>query len=158
MYAEGYSSLEDIIGIMGEVELFRGLSREQLSRLAQIVHKESYPAAAPIFLQESPADKMYIVKEGQVEIRVHDQDRHGHAALYLGRGQVFGEMALVDEGTRSASVMAVEDKTVVYSILNADFTALCESDTGIGYILMRNIAQDMSFKLRHRRLDPSETE
>jgi hypothetical protein len=42
MYAEGYSSLEDIIGIMGEVELFRGLSREQLSRLAQIAQDMSF--------------------------------------------------------------------------------------------------------------------
>lgn len=148
--------MEDIIQIMKQVELFRGLTDPQLTQLAQIVQKEQFPASAVIFSQDTPADKMYIVREGQVEIRVHDGDGHGWAAIYLGLGQVFGEMALVDEGARSASVVAVEDQTVVYSILNTDFTELCQSDTGIGYILMRNIAQDMSFKLRHRQLDPSE--
>jgi CRP/FNR family transcriptional regulator, cyclic AMP receptor protein len=148
--------VQDSIQLIQEVELLRGLNDAQMARLAEIIRTEVYPAGTTIFLQDTPGDKMYIVRDGQVEIRVNDQDGHGHAAIYLGRGQVFGEMALVDEGTRSATVVAVEDGTVVYSILSADFTALCESDTGIGYILMRNIAQDMSFKLRHRQLDPSE--
>jgi CRP-like cAMP-binding protein len=99
---------------------------------------------------------MYIVNTGQVEIRVHDQDRHGHAALFLGRGQVFGEMALVDSGARSATTVAVEDGTTVYAINSDAFNSLCQQDSGIGFVLMRNIAQDMSFKLRHRQLDPSE--
>ena len=59
--------------------------------------------------------------------------------------------------TRSASVIGVDDETVVYGIPNDRFTALCVSDPEIGYIMMRNIAQDLSFKLRHRDFDPSDT-
>jgi CRP-like cAMP-binding protein len=68
----------------------------------------------------------------------------------LGKGQIIGEMTLVDEGRRSATVIAAEEPTTVYSIPNSAFTTLCQSNTDIGYVIMRNIAQDMSFKLRHR--------
>jgi CRP-like cAMP-binding protein len=67
-------------------------------------------------------------------------------------GQIFGEMALVDRGARSASVRCCRDNTVLSYIKGSDFTALCESDTEIGYIVMRNMAADLSFKLRYHNL------
>lgn len=141
--------------IMRRVELFRGLKDDQIQQIANISKKEVYSNSALIFSQGTPGDKMYVVGQGQVEVQVRDSGGNTYAAVYLGEGQVFGEMALIDEGTRSASVLAVEDNTILYSIPSEDFTALCEDDTGIGYVMMRNIAQDLSFKLRHRDFDPS---
>lgn len=141
--------------IMRRVELFRGLKDDQIQQIANISKKEVYSNSALIFSQGTAGDKMYVVGQGQVEVQVRDSGGNTYAAVYLGEGQVFGEMALIDEGTRSASVLAVEDNTVLYSIPSEDFTALCEDDTGIGYVMMRNIAQDLSFKLRHRDFDPS---
>ena len=62
-------------------------------------------------------------------------------------------MALIDLGKRSATVRCSRDNTILRSIQGEDFTALCEEDTAIGYVIMRNIAVDLSFKLRHRNLD-----
>jgi CRP-like cAMP-binding protein len=73
--------------------------------------------------------------------------------VYLGTGQVVGEMGLIDAGRRSAAAIAIEEGTTVYCIPGAALTALCERDTAVGYILMRNIAQDLSFKLRHQDSD-----
>jgi CRP-like cAMP-binding protein len=70
----------------------------------------------------------------------------------LGQGQIFGEMALVDRGARSATVHCVEDGTVLYVIPRQAFWALCDGNHHIGYVVMRNIAADLSFKLRHRNL------
>ncbi|MEP6988793.1 MAG: cyclic nucleotide-binding domain-containing protein, partial [Chloroflexota bacterium] len=65
------------------------------------------------------------------------------------------EMALLDQGSRSASVLAIEEQTELY-VIDADaFVNLCQQDTAIGYIMMRNMALDLSFKLRHKNLDPS---
>ena len=64
-------------------------------------------------------------------------------------------MALLDQGARSASVIAIEDGTTVYGISSQDFMNLCKTDTAIGYVMMRNMALDLSFKLRHKNLDPS---
>ncbi|GAG41297.1 unnamed protein product, partial [marine sediment metagenome] len=46
----------------------------------------------------------------------------------------------------------VADGTVLYAISRDDFIELCDEDTRIGYVIMRNIAADLSFKLRHYNL------
>lgn len=145
-----------LLDIMKRVELFRGLDEAQLERIADLSTQETYTQEAKIFNQGDSGDKMYIISDGQVEVRVRGSDGSSRAAVYLGIGQVFGEMALIDSGPRSAGVFAVDDTTVIYSIPTDDFTELCRTDTGIGYIMMRNIAQDLSFKLRHRDFDPSQ--
>lgn len=73
-----------------------------------------------------------------------------NSVLIMGEGQVFGEMALLDHGARSASVKALKPETVVYTLSGEDFRALCQKDTAIGYVMMRNIALDLSFKIRHQ--------
>jgi CRP/FNR family transcriptional regulator, cyclic AMP receptor protein len=139
--------------ILKHIDLCRGLTEEQLQRLADISEKETFDEDAVIFNQGAIGDKMYIIAEGQVEIRVRDGQGGAHTALYLGEGQIFGEMALLDTGTRSATVVAVQESTTVYSIPGDAFTNLCRADTAIGYVIMRNMAQDLSFKLRHRDFD-----
>jgi CRP/FNR family transcriptional regulator, cyclic AMP receptor protein len=150
MSANSHNQLTEV---MRGVELFRGLSPEQLARLALISRRETYKEGETVFAQDSIGDKMYIVVQGQVAIVVRGSSGEDYPALYLGEGQVFGEMALVDDGKRSATVRGAQENTVVYAIPNTDFTALCRTDTGIGYVMMRNIAQDLSFKLRHRVMD-----
>jgi CRP-like cAMP-binding protein len=70
----------------------------------------------------------------------------------LGRGQIFGEMSLVDRGPRSASVRAAQDHTIVHSVEGDNFSTLCGRNLHVGYVVMRNMAADLSFKLRHRHL------
>ncbi len=147
----------ELIHILKRVELFRGLTEAQLERLSDISHEEDYGKGALVFEQDSSGDKMYIVSTGEVEVRVRDSQGNSRAALYLGAGQVFGEMALIDAGRRSASVVSAADHTIVFSIPSQDFTELCQQDTALGYIMMRNLAQDLSFKLRHRDYDPSKS-
>ena len=144
-----------ILQIMKRMELFQGLSDTQLQRVERISREEVYPKGQTICSQGDPGDALYIISKGQVEIVVQDRNGNTFPALYLGEGQVVGEMALVDEGQRSASVVSAQDNTVVYSIPSADFNELCQTDTAIGYLMMRNIAQDLSFKLRHGNFDPS---
>lgn len=139
--------LKDILRI---VELFRGLDDSQLGRIEQIAERKVYPAQAVVFDQGSSGDCLYVIGGGQVEVRVYNSTGDASPAIYLGEGQVVGEMALIDAGNRSASVITVEDDTVLFRISTEDFTALCQSNTDIGYLMMRNMAQDLSFKLRHQ--------
>ena len=149
--------MDKLLQILQSVELFRDLSEEQLEQISKISTQKTYSKGDTICKQGDPGDAMYIISSGQVEISIRDNNGNTYSALYLGAGQLIGEMALVDDGTRSASVIGIEDQTIVYSIPNDKFTALCVADTAIGYIMMRNIAQDLSFKLRHRDFDPSDT-
>lgn len=142
-----------VVTILKQVDLFRELSEKQLQQVGQITQEETFTSGNTICQQGEHADKMYIISKGQVEVIVKNNNGNQQSVLYLGSGQIIGEMTLVDEGLRSATVIAAEDNTQVYGILNSEFTALCLSNTDIGYIIMRNIAQDMSFKLRHMGFD-----
>lgn len=147
----------DLQTLMRQVELFRGLTSDQLDTLSAICQHETYPNGALIFEQGDSGDKMYLIARGQIEVRVQTSSGDTYPALYLGRGQVFGEMALIDSGRRSATVVAIGDETSVYSLPTDKFTTLCRENTAIGYVMMRNLAQDLSFKLRHRDYDPSKS-
>jgi CRP-like cAMP-binding protein len=145
----------DLLNVFKRVELFRGLTEAQLQRLAEISQQEAYNKGEAICRQGDPGDEMYVIADGQVEIVVRDMTGESVSAVYLGEGQVVGEMALVDQGPRSATVLAVMDNTIIYSIPNASFDSLFQQDTAIGFVMMRNMAQDLSFKLRHHDSDLS---
>jgi CRP/FNR family cyclic AMP-dependent transcriptional regulator len=97
-------------------------------------------------------DEIFIVMEGTVEIIVNSGRKTPKVVIHLGVGQLIGEMSLVDRGPRSATVRAIEDPTIVQVIRHQDFHTLCKRNYRIGYIVMHNMAADLSFKLRHRHL------
>lgn len=131
------------------VDIFQGLDDAQLAHLSDIMLTEDYDAGGIICKQGDPADMLYIIVRGQAEVQVQGESGT-QAVVYLGRGQIIGEMTLVDAGTRSATVVAVDDDTQVACLPHAAFNELCEAQPLIGYRVIRNIAQDLSFKLRHR--------
>lgn len=140
-------------------ELFAELSVAQIEQVAALGREVVYDAGKVVIREGEPSDEIYVICNGMVEVEVSKgtvPDVPGPPQLSslvrLGQGQVFGEMALVDRGARSATVRCVEDGTVLYVIPRKDFWALCDNDHHIGFIVMRNIAFDLSFKLRHRNL------
>jgi len=140
-------------------ELFFGLTPEQIQRIASLSQEATYNAGDIIIREGAPSDEMYLIRSGMVEVLVCGggiPDVPGPPQLAplvrLGQGQIFGEMALVDRGPRSATVRCIQDGTSLYVIPSEAFWALCDSDHHIGYVVMRNVASDLSFKLRHRNL------
>ena len=66
----------------------------------------------------------------------------------LREGQTFGEVALVDQGLRSASARCSEAETLLLKIPRDKLIRLCESYPELGYRIMRNMAADLAFKIR----------
>jgi CRP/FNR family transcriptional regulator, cyclic AMP receptor protein len=94
---------------------------------------------------------MFIIAGGSVEVYIQGLENE-RVLVVLGKGQVFGEMALIDQGYRSASVRAGKGGCAVYLVSSQSFNALCQSQLRIGYAVMRNLAKDLAFKLRHQNL------
>ena len=137
------------------VDLFSDLADEMLDKVAEICHPQSFPANATIVERNTPPESFFLIQEGTVNIFTapgHEVQNPANAAVItLGKGQSFGEMSLIDQGSRSATVKT----TTAAKLLVIDcrqFRALCDADSDLGYQVMRNIAADLSFKLRHRNL------
>ena len=89
---------------------FRDIPEEQLNDLAGRVRLKEYPAGAAIFRQGEEADAFYVVRRGSVQIVEEDPETGAQRVLTtLGRGQAFGELALIMEADRSATARASSD-------------------------------------------------
>ena len=133
--------------ILESVELFVGLSEDDLDEVAAICEERSIPRGDILVKEGDAGEELFIITGGFVEVLLETPRR---VVANLGTGQITGEMALVDGGPRSASLRAISDPTVVQVIHRSDFEQLCTKNTRLGYIVFRNMAADLTFKLRIR--------
>lgn len=137
------------------VEIFAGLTDEELLRVAELCKAVRVPAGKTIFKEGDTGDELYVIHEGSVRVVITTRAADGSVGpstinmLYA--GQCFGEMILLDSGARSATVEAV-DPTTLIMIREPDFRALCDANPRIGYCVIRNLAQDLAYKLRSSNL------
>jgi CRP-like cAMP-binding protein len=148
------------IDSLRRVEILSGLTDDQLDRVAAICREVTCHNQDTVVREGDPSDDMYVIYQGSVEIVLSGGQLMAEtlsapgpqAIVSLGQGQVFGEVALIDKGPRSATVLCTADGSTLFAIRRDDFLRLCEQDTGIGYQVMRNLAADLAFKLRHSNL------
>lgn len=140
--------------ILEAVELFEGATTEELDAVAALCEERSFSKGQVVTAQGEAGDELFVVCDGFVEVLRAgiNPEQAPRSVVHLGAGQIFGEMALVDRGPRSATVKAASDTTKVLVILQDDFEKLCEENHHLGFVVMRNIAADLSFKLRHHHL------
>lgn len=140
-----------IINLLQRVHLFANLTQDELSQLSNICSEKAVGPHELIIEQNTTGKEMYIVGEGSVEVYIQGPETD-HTLVVLGKGQVIGEMALIDQGYRSASVRTKKGEATLYLIEHDDFYRLCNENHHIGFVVMRNLAIDVAFKLRHRNL------
>lgn len=109
---------------MRTVPLFAGLNETDLRALGAKFLSERFAAGADIVLEGEPGDKLYLITQGQVEVLREGSNRQRRFAT-LAAGEYFGEMALVADQPRAATVRALQT-THLYSLSRLDFAALLE--------------------------------
>ncbi len=145
------SQTSELKQVLRGVMLFAGLSDAELEAVAEICKERHLYRGEVLAEQGAPGDEFYVVTDGFLEISIAGDTTSSQVLVNLGKGQIIGEMALIDQGPRSATVRAIS-VAVVQVIRRVDFEAVCEKNTRIGYIVMKDIAADLSFKLRHRNM------
>jgi CRP-like cAMP-binding protein len=140
-------------------ELFRDLSDEQLDKVAVIGETATWPRDYVLIRENEHSDSLFIVLSGGVEISINPALISAEGAggdpvvvAELQPGQVFGEIALVDQGIRSATVRTCRAETEVMRLTRASLMAVCDADVELGYKLMRNLAADLAQKMRNTGL------
>jgi len=146
------------IDILRRTDIFYDLSAAQLEMLASICEERIVKLGDIIFEENNQGDEMFVIARGAVEILVDPSIVGGPGAKKRGSmpvtiatlrsGQTFGEIALVDQGLRTASGRCAETETQLLAIQRNKFMKLCDTYPEMGYRVMRNIAADLAFKLR----------
>src|SRR5262249_6891761 len=128
---------------------------EELLKVADLCKAVRVPAGKTIFNEGDGGDEMYIIHEGSVRVMINTRAPDGSfgpsTINMLYAGQCFGEMILLNSAVRSATVVAADASTLIV-IREPDFRELCESNPRIGYVVIRNLAQDLAYKLRSSNL------
>jgi CRP-like cAMP-binding protein len=145
--------MDEVLNVLRQAALFEGLSAEQLRSVAGLCRGRSFRSGEIITTQGERGDELFVVSQGFVEVTLTDSDGgEPRTVVQLGPGQIVGEMALVDQGPRSATVRALSDGALLQALPREAFLHLCQTEPQLGYLVMRNMAADLSFKLRHRLL------
>ncbi len=109
-----------IIEILEKIPLFSEMDKSDLQKIKEVLKEKRYSRDESIFFETDTGDIFYVVYEGRVKI--YNVSRQGQVKIldFLGKGDFFGEMALIDEIPRSANALAVED-TLLLTISHAEF-------------------------------------
>ena len=100
------------IETLRQVPLFESLDNEAAGELCHLLDSLDCKAGAFLFRTGDEGDAMYLIERGKVRICVRARDGHEVTLTELGRGDFFGEMALLDGQRRSADAVVVEDATL----------------------------------------------
>ena len=155
--AKKVEKTEEYANILRQTDIFYDLTEPQLDMVATLCSEVTHQAGETVFEENSASDELYVIASGEVDILVNPalvqpvttgQSARPLTIVTLRRGQTFGEIALVDQGLRSASARCASKKTRLLIIPRDRLIKLCDNYPDMGYRLMRNIAADLAFKIR----------
>lgn len=105
----GKDSEQDRIAKLARIDRFKNLSDDEIKLVVKKARHFNVPEHWALMSEHTPGDKAYLILEGEVSIR-----QHGEEIARVGAGDVVGEMALVDQRLRSATVVAMTPLDVLH--------------------------------------------
>jgi len=137
------------VEVLKQMPVFGNLTYWELVRVLNVTEARAYQAGEEIIKEGEPGDEFFIVLDGRVKLQ-----RGGAFIANLGRGQHFGEMALVDREPRSATVLA-EDGSRRLVLHRRDFFEIIRKEPAVGVKLLFAFVQALSDRLRKTTADLS---
>ena len=129
--------------VIRRVALFSELGNGEVEALSRAFSPKNHPAGSPIIRESEPGDLFFVILRGEVKVFVDSPDGREVVLSHLQTGDFFGEMALLEGESRSASVTALTDCELGV-LARAEFFAVLARD----FSLTRKILQTLSARLR----------
>jgi len=129
---------------LGDLELFQGLTAEQLAELNGLLRSQAVQAGAHFITAEQPGEVVYVLLSGTVKIYVTRADGREVILAFLGPGDTVGEMSLVDSAGRSANVVTTEPSRLLW-MDRATFQTCLRTLTPLANNLVRLLAHRLRF-------------
>jgi CRP-like cAMP-binding protein len=126
------------------IPIFSELGRRELASVERILHKREYAAGELIFRQDEPGLGMYIIESGRVSIQT---DASHNSMTELGDGEFFGELPLLDGGSRSGTAVA-KTSCRIFGFFQPDLFSLIERNPRLGVKIVLSLAAIIGMRLR----------
>lgn len=97
------------VAMLARNELFERLTDDDRLQLAQVVDRVELPAGTTLFNAGEPGESLFVVSAGEVELFIRDTAGQKIVLTVAGEGEIFGELALLDRGARTATALALVD-------------------------------------------------
>jgi CRP/FNR family cyclic AMP-dependent transcriptional regulator len=122
--------------VLRTVPIFSELSDEDITSLARLALRKRYPKDTVVFFENEEGDFFFTILEGRIKVTILGDDGREVILSILGPGDFFGEMALLDNETRSATAIAVEESELL-SLHRNDFQSVLNDNKSITSALIR---------------------
>jgi MFS superfamily sulfate permease-like transporter/CRP-like cAMP-binding protein len=130
--------------------LLGDLSAAQIERLRGALEPVAFPAGQVIFHSGDPGSALYLVTSGRASVHIRHDDGDIRLVTFAA-GAVFGELALLDRGPRSATVTADED-IEGFGLSETAFAELCRQHPDIAIKLLQALGRELSVRIRHANM------
>lgn len=132
--------LEKHTTLLRSIPLLAGLDAAQLAEIATLARVAKHPARAVVVTQGEPATALFAIIQGRLKVVSCGPDGRDTVLGIMAEGEVFGEVALLDGGLRSATCTAIEPCELLI-IDRSEFMKLLESSPSIAVKLLDVLAQ-----------------
>jgi CRP/FNR family cyclic AMP-dependent transcriptional regulator len=126
--------------VLKSVPLFSSFPEEQLRMLITVVARRSAPRGSVIMAAGDQIDSLYIVISGRLKVMMGDAEGKEVILSLIGPGEFFGEMGLIDDAPRSASVVTIEPCELL-SITKRDFKKALQENFDMSMAVMRGLVR-----------------
>ena len=131
-----------------KIPVFENLKPRELRQVSGIVHRRQYVAGEYVFFQNDPGLGMYVIEQGEVSVGLVGNDGSKKELALLKDGDFFGELSLLDESPRSASVIAVTDTNLI-GFFRPDLFEIMEKAPSTGLKIVLKVAEMIGERLRN---------
>jgi SulP family sulfate permease len=135
---------------LDRLPLLGDLDAEQIKRLRGFLEPVAWSAGQVIFRSGDPGSALYLVTRGRASAHIRHDDGDIRLVTFAA-GAVFGELALLDRGPRSATVTAEEDMQG-FGLSEASFAVLCREQPDIAIKLLQALGRELSVRIRYANL------
>ena len=140
----GFSRIEHILS---EIPFFEEFSRDELDFFSNNLSLRFFPAQTVLFKEGDIGDYLFFIVEGRVEVRVQTNEFKPLIMATFDRGSCLGEMSIVDNYSRSATIVVTEASELLLLTRNR-FESICKENPSVGIKFLRGIAKNLSIRLR----------
>ncbi|MCX7142726.1 MAG: cyclic nucleotide-binding domain-containing protein [Proteobacteria bacterium] len=126
--------------LLRNVPLFAGLDEAHLGVLAHMILRNRFARGQTIISAGDTTDSLYIVISGRLKVLMRDEQGREVILAILGSGEFFGEMGLLDDSPRSASVLTLEPCELL-SISKVDFKRCLAENSDLSLTVMRGLVK-----------------